>query len=142
LLGKLTLGYLLIFIKNKLHMSKRMNKNNIIFMFLFLIIGIIIVLSIPISTIMTNAQSSSGSTSGGSSSGGSNSGGSKREGNDGKFKDDSNNSKDQEQKDNTDKQMGICFVGAGGPCNGDSNWDGRDDRTAQCILSGGCGGLW
>ncbi|MBV9175808.1 MAG: hypothetical protein JO327_14285 [Nitrososphaeraceae archaeon] len=20
-------------------------------------------------------------------------------------------------------QMGICIVGAGGPCNGDSNWD-------------------
>jgi type III secretory pathway component EscS len=21
------------------------------------------------------------------------------------------------------RQMGICMVGAGGPCNGDSNWD-------------------
>ena len=118
-----------------------MNKNNIIFMFLFLIIGIIIVLSTPVSTIMTNAQSSSGSTSGGSSSGGSNSGGIEKGGNDGKFKGDNNNNKDQEQKDNTDKQIGMCLAGAGGPCNDDSNWDGRDDRTGQCILSGGCGGL-
>jgi anionic cell wall polymer biosynthesis LytR-Cps2A-Psr (LCP) family protein len=101
-------------------MSKRINKNNIIFMFLFLVIAIIIVLSIPMSTIVTNAQSSSGSTAGGSN---------------------SNNSKDQEQKDNTDKQIGMCLVGVGGPCNGDSNWDGRDDRTGQCVVSGGCSGL-
>ena len=47
-----------------------------------------------------------------------------------------NNSK---EKESTDKQqMGICIVGAGGPCNGDSNFDGRDDRTGQCILSNGC----
>jgi hypothetical protein len=38
------------------------------------------------------------------------------------------------------QQMGICVVGAAGPCNGDSNFDGRDDRTGQCILSNGCGG--
>ena len=63
---------------------------------------------------MTNAQVSSGPTSGGgvsSSSGGSGTGDSEREG---------NNGKDQKQKDNTDKQMGICLVGAGGPCNGNS----------------------
>jgi hypothetical protein len=31
-----------------------------------------------------------------------------------------NNGKDQKQKDNTDKQMGICVVGVESPCNGDS----------------------
>ena len=25
--------------------------------------------------------------------------------------------------DKEEGQMGICIVGAGGPCNGDSNWD-------------------
>jgi hypothetical protein len=107
-------------------MSKRMNKNNnSMFVFLFLILGISF-LSLSVSTtIMINAQSSPDSTSGriGSSS--------KREG---------NNAIDPKAKENTDKQMGICVVGAGGPCNGDSNFDGRDDRTGQCILSNGCGG--
>src|SRR5919197_66595 len=106
-------------------MSKRMNRNNnSIFVFLFLILGISF-LSLSVSTtIMINAQSSSDSTSGsiGSSS--------KREG---------NNAIDPKAKENTDKQMGICVVGAGGPCNGDSNFDGRNDRTGQCILSNGCG---
>jgi hypothetical protein len=36
-------------------------------------------------------------------------------------------------------QMGICLVGAGGPCNGDSNWDGTHDVTGQCVLLNGCG---
>src|SRR5919197_4081300 len=107
-------------------MSKRMNRNNnSIFVFLFLILGISF-LSLSVSTtIMINAQSSSDSTSGriGSSS--------KREG---------NNAIDPKAKENTDKQMGICVVGAGGPCNGDSNFDGRDDRTGNCILSNGCSG--
>ena len=51
-----------------------------------------------------------------------------------------NNIKDPKVKNNIDKQqMGICVVGAGGPCNGDSNFDGRDEMTGQCILSNGCG---
>ena len=37
------------------------------------------------------------------------------------------------------KQMGICVVGAGGPCNADSNWDGTHDVTGQCVLINGCG---
>jgi hypothetical protein len=49
-----------------------------------------------------------------------------------------NSSKDQNQKDNTAKQMGICVVGAGGPCNGDSNWDGTHDVKGQCVLLNGC----
>jgi hypothetical protein len=36
------------------------------------------------------------------------------------------------------KQMGICVVGAGGPCNADSNWDGTHDVTGQCVLINGC----
>jgi len=80
---------------------------------------------------MTNAQTSSGTASGSTS----NSGG----GGNGDSEKQVNNSKDQKEKDSTDKQqMGICVVGAGGPCNGDSNFDGRDDRTGQCILSNGC----
>jgi hypothetical protein len=94
--------------------------------FLFLILGIsFLSLSVP-TTIMINAQLSSDSISGGTTSSST-----EREG---------NNTKDTKVKDNTDKQqMGICVVGAGGPCNGDSNFDGRDDRTGQCILSNGCG---
>jgi hypothetical protein len=38
----------------------------------------------------------------------------------------------------TAKQMGICVVGAGGPCNGDSNWDGTHDMNGQCVLLNGC----
>jgi hypothetical protein len=52
---------------------------------------------------------------------------------------DNNNSKDQNQKDNTVKQIGICLVGAGGPCNGDSTWDGTHDTAGQCVLLNGCG---
>jgi hypothetical protein len=80
---------------------------------------------------MINVQASSGSASGGISSNGSRGSGiSNRDGNDGK---------DQKQKDNTDTQMGTCSVGAGGRCNGDSDFDGRDNSTGQCILSNGCG---
>ena len=39
----------------------------------------------------------------------------------------------------TEQRMGVCAVGAGGPCNGDHNFDGRHDTTGQCILSNGCG---
>lgn len=40
---------------------------------------------------------------------------------------------------NSVKQMGICLVGTGGPCNGDSNWDGSHDVTGKCVLLNGCG---
>ena len=50
-----------------------------------------------------------------------------------------NKSKDQNGKDSNEKQqIEICKLGAGGPCNGDSNWDGRDDRTGKWVLSKGC----
>jgi hypothetical protein len=35
-------------------------------------------------------------------------------------------------------QMGICVVGAGGPCDADSNWDGTHDVTGKCVLLNGC----
>jgi hypothetical protein len=107
-------------------MNKTVNKNMILSVFLFLILGIsFLSLSVP-TTIMINAQLSSDSISGGTTSSST-----ERE---------ENNTKDTKVKDNTDKQqMGICVVGTGGPCNGDSNFDGRDDRTGQCILSNGCG---
>ena len=53
--------------------------------------------------------------------------------------DSNNKSKDQSQKGSTAKQMGICLVGQGGPCNGDSNWDGTHDVTGKCVLLNGCG---
>jgi hypothetical protein len=37
------------------------------------------------------------------------------------------------------REMGICVVGTGGPCNGDSNWDSTHDKTGQCVLLNGCG---
>jgi hypothetical protein len=80
---------------------------------------------------MINVQASSASASGGISSNGSRGSGISNR--------DRNNGKDQKQKYNIDTQTGICLVGAGGPCNGDSNFDGRDNRTGQCILSNGCG---
>jgi hypothetical protein len=90
--------------------KKEMNKanNNAIFILLFSVIGLSL-LSLSVSIMMINAQASYGSTSGGIS--GSGTGDSGSEG---------NNGKDQKQKDNTDTQMGICLVGAGGPCNGNS----------------------
>jgi hypothetical protein len=85
--------------------KKAMNKgnnNNNNAMFLFLVIGISL-LSLSISAVMINAQaSSSGSTTYGGSSSGNETG---------------------------VTQMGICVVGAGGPCNGDSNFDGIHDKT-------------
>ncbi len=41
-------------------------------------------------------------------------------------------------KETNVKQMGICLVGEGGPCNGDSNWDGSHDVTGKCVLLNGC----
>jgi hypothetical protein len=108
-------------------MNKTMNKNNdTLFVFLFLIMGIIFLsLSVP-TTIMINAQPPSDSISGGTTSS--------------SIEREENNTKDPKVKNNIDKQqMGICVVGAGGPCNGDSNFDGRDEMTGQCILSNGCG---
>jgi hypothetical protein len=97
-----------------------------IFLFLFLILGISFLSLSLHTTIMINAQQSSDSISGGTTSS--------------RTEREENNTKDPKVKDNTDKQqMGICVVGAGGPCNGDSNFDGKNDRTGQCILSNGCG---
>ena len=79
-------------------------------MFLFSVIGLSL-LSLSMSATMTNAQTSSNFTLGTNSTG----------------------------NETGVKQMGICVVGAGGPCNGDSNFDGKNDRTGQCILSNGCG---
>ena len=68
------------------------------FMFLFLVIGIGLI-SLPVPTIiMTNAQASSGSSPTTTSNGGNSTG-----------------------SDGTSlEQMGICEVGAGSPCNGES----------------------
>ena len=68
--------------------------HNAVFLSLFLIIGISL-LSLYVSTIMTNAQASSGSafSSGNSTSG----------------------------KETDVRQMGICVVGVESPCNGDSS---------------------
>jgi hypothetical protein len=107
-------------------MNKTMNKNNdTLFVFLFFTLGIIFLpLSVP-TTIMINAQPPSDSISGGTTSSSVERG--------------ENNTKNPKVKDNIDKQqMAICVVGARGPCNGDSNFDGREDRTGQCILSNGC----
>jgi hypothetical protein len=83
-------------------------------MFLFLVIGIGLLSSLLVPTIMTNAQaySSASSTSSGGNSTSSGSG---------------------------VREMGICVVGAGGPCNGDSNWDSTHDKTGKCVLLNGCG---
>lgn len=72
--------------------KKVMNKayNNKIFVCLFFIIGLC-AFSLYLSTILANAQPSSNSTS------------------------DSNNSTTNETRVT---RMGICVVGAGGPCNG------------------------
>ena len=81
-----------------------------IFLFLFLILGISFLSLSLHTTIMINAQQSSDSISGGTTSS--------------RTEREENNTKDPKVKDNTDKQqMGICVVGAGGPCNGDTNWD-------------------
>jgi hypothetical protein len=91
------------------------HKNIIIFMFLFLIIGITLISSSI--TIKINAQAYS-STAAGSI----------------------NNISNNNTIGTTGaKQMGICVVGAGGPCNADSNWDGTHDVTGKCVLINGCG---
>jgi hypothetical protein len=78
-----------------------MNRNNTTtFIFLSLIIGIGLLCSLLVPTIITNAQaySSGSSTSSGGNSISSGTG---------------------------VREMGICVVGAGGPCNGDSNLDSQ-----------------
>jgi hypothetical protein len=90
-----------------------LNNDSAMRMFLFLIIGISL-LSLPVWTIMINAQASSGTTSAGTS--GSRTGASEREG---------NNLRDQALKDATGTQMGICLVGVESPCNSDNNLDWR-----------------
>ena len=91
------------------------HKNIIIFMFLFLIIGITLLSSST--TILINAQAYS-STSAGSI---------------------TNVSNNNTIGTTGAEQMGICVAGAGGPCNADSNWDGAHDVTGQCVLINGCG---
>ena len=75
-----------------------MNKNNnAMFMFLILIIGIGL-LSLYVSTIITNAQASSGFASGGS--------------------DSDTGYYTLHYYSTTTTQMGICVVGVASPCNG------------------------
>jgi hypothetical protein len=89
----------------------RGNNNNAMSMFLFSVIGLSLLSSV-ISATLANAQpSSSDSTSG----------------------------TDSTSNKNGVKEMGICVVGAGGPCNGNSNWDGTHDVTGKCVLLNGCG---
>jgi hypothetical protein len=83
--------------------------NNAVVMFLFSVIGLSL-LSLSLLATMVNAQTSSNSTSGGN----------------------------RHSNETNVKQMGICVVGAGGPCNGDSNWDGTHDVTGKCVLLNGC----
>ena len=107
-------------------MNKTVKKNNDTLRIFILILAISFLPLSVHTTIMINAQQSSDSISGGTTSS--------------STEIEENNTKDPKVKDNTDKQqMGICVVGTGGPCNGDSNFDGRNDRTGQCILSNGCG---
>jgi hypothetical protein len=101
-----------LFIARETHLEKSVNKsnNNVLLVFLFSIIGLGII-SLTISATMANAQTSSNSMSGGN----------------------------RASKETNVKQMGICLVGEGGPCNGDSNWDGTHDVTGKCVLLNGCG---
>ncbi len=100
-----------LFIACENHVEKSVNKsnNNVLLMFLLSIIGLSII-SLTISATMVNAQTSSNSTSSGN----------------------------RHSNETNVKQMGICLVGAGGPCNGDSNWDGTHDVTGKCVLLNGC----
>jgi hypothetical protein len=77
------------------------NNNNVMFMLLFLVFGLSL-LSLSVPTIMTNAQASSNTTSG-------------------------SNSTSNETRVT---QMGICQVGAGGPCNGNSDFGSMDNNTS------------
>lgn len=100
-----------LFIACEIHMEKSLNKcNNVLLVLLFSIIGVGII-SLIISATMANAQTSSNSMSGGN----------------------------RASKETNAKQMGICLVGEGGPCNGDSNWDGTHDVNGKCVLLNGCG---
>jgi hypothetical protein len=79
-------------LKRLLNEGNNNNNNNALLMFLFSVIGLSL-LSLSMSATMANAQTPSDSTAGSNS-----------------------NSNEIDVK-----QMGICQVGAGGPCNGDSN---------------------
>lgn len=73
------------------------------FMFLFLVIEIGLV-SLPISTIMINAQAHPSSTSGGNHTG------------------NTTGTVNGTTTSNETRQMGICVVGVRSPCNGNSNF--------------------
>jgi hypothetical protein len=87
------------------------NSNDAMAMFLFSVIGLSL-LSLSVRDTMVNAQTSSSSPTSGT---------------------------DSTSNKNGVKEMGICVVGQGGPCNSDSNWDGTHDVTGKCVLLNGCG---
>ena len=78
------------------------NRKNM-FMFLFLVIEIALV-SLPVSTIMLNAQSHPSSTSGANQTG------------------NTTGTGNGTSTSNETRQMGICVVGVRSPCNGNSNF--------------------
>jgi hypothetical protein len=102
--------------KSEVGNNNNHHKNIIVFMSSFLIIGVTLLLSST--TIMINAQAYSPTA--------------------GSITNISNNNTSGTGTTGA-KQMGICVVGAGGPCNADSNWDGTHDVTGQCVLLNGCG---
>jgi hypothetical protein len=79
--------------------------HNSMFMFLFLVIGIGSLLSLPVLTIMINAQSYPDSTSGNNHTGNTT----------------STSNATSTSNDTRVTKMGICVVGVRSPCNGDSN---------------------
>ena len=101
--------------RSKSEVGNNNHHKNIIFMFLFLIIGVTLLSSSV--TIMINAQAYSPTAAGSIT----------------------NITNNNTSGTTGAKQMGICVVGAGGPCNADSNWDGTHDVTGQCVLLNGCG---
>ena len=75
-------------------------KNMVIFLFLVIEIGLV---SLPVSTIMLNAQSYPSSTSGANQTG------------------NTTGTGNGTSTSNETRQMGICVVGVRSPCNGNSN---------------------
>jgi hypothetical protein len=84
------------------------NRNNTV-MFLFLVIEIGL-FSLPVSTIMINAQSNPSSTSGATHTGNTTGTGN------------GNTTSNDASTSNETRQMGICVVGVRSPCNGNSNF--------------------
>jgi hypothetical protein len=84
--------------------------NKAVAMFLFSVIGLSL-LSLSLLATIANAQTSSSNSRSGTNSA---------------------------SNKNGAKEMGICVVGQGGPCNADSNWDGTHDVTGKCVLLNGC----